>query len=140
MQAPQPGGIKNHQGDRLREYPSSPREDLVAAWLATGREVTVVSHDSALKILGSGFPKRGRSSLTFSRARRYRCASPRGAIHMTTRRLGKSEIVVRDGIRVTAPALSIIDVAEARTAPEQIVAAVGQALDRGIVAESKILG
>src|SRR5271166_3942050 len=133
--------LRVHQGlYRLREYPSSPREDLVAAWLATGREVTVVSHDSALKILGSGFPKRGRSSLTFSRARRYRCASPRGAIHMTTRRLGKSEIVVRDGIRVTAPALSIIDVAEARTAPEQIVAAVGQALDRGIVAESKILG
>src|SRR5271165_2660368 len=133
--------LRVHQGlYRLREYPSSPREDVVAAWLATGREVTVVSHDSALDILGLSDVVPEVVHLTVPRARRYRSASPGVAIHTTTRRIGRSDIVVRDGIRVTAPARSIIDAAEAGTAPEQIVTAVGQALDRGIVTESKILG
>jgi hypothetical protein len=29
---------------RFCQYPGSPREDVIAAWLATGREVAVVSH------------------------------------------------------------------------------------------------
>src|SRR5260370_38761147 len=37
---------------RFREYPGSPREDVIAAWLATGKEVAGVSHESALDILG----------------------------------------------------------------------------------------
>src|SRR5207248_3046491 len=36
---------------RLRDYPSSPREDVLAAWLAVGKESAVVSHDSALDLL-----------------------------------------------------------------------------------------
>src|SRR5258708_4740604 len=35
---------------RLRDYPSSRREDVLAAWLAAGRDATVVSHESALEI------------------------------------------------------------------------------------------
>ena len=133
--------LRVHQGlYRLREYPSSPREDVIAAWLTTGREVTVVSHDSALDILGLSDVVPEVVHLTVPRARRYRSASVGVAIHTTTRRLGKSEVVLRDGIRVTAPARSIIDAAEAGTAPEQIIAAVGQALDRGMATESKLLG
>ena len=125
---------------RFREYPSSPREDVIAAWLATGKEVAAVSHDSALDILGLSDVVPEVVHLTVPRARRYRSASPGVAIHTTTRRLGKPDVVVRDGIRVTAPARSIIDAAEAGTAPEQIIAAVGQALDRGMATESKLLG
>src|SRR5882672_1087697 len=33
---------------RFRDYPTSPRDDIVAAWLAVGRDVAVVSHESAL--------------------------------------------------------------------------------------------
>src|SRR5512133_706176 len=36
---------------RLREYPSSPREEVLAAWLAVGKDVAVVSHESALDLL-----------------------------------------------------------------------------------------
>jgi len=133
--------LRVHQGlYRLREYPSSPREDVVAAWLVTGREVAVVSHDSALDILGLSDVVPEVVHLTVPRVRRYRSASPGVAIHTTTRRLGKSDVVVRDGIRVTAPARSIIDAAQAGTAPEQIMAAVSQALDRGMATESKLLG
>jgi predicted transcriptional regulator of viral defense system len=125
---------------RFRDYPSSPREDVIAAWLGSGRENTVVSHESALDILGLSDVVPELVHLTVPRARRYRSASPGVAIHTTTRRLGKSDVVVRDGIRVTAPARSIIDAAEAGTAPEQIMAAVGQALDRGMATESRLLG
>jgi predicted transcriptional regulator of viral defense system len=133
--------LRVHQGlYRLREYPSSPREDVVAAWLTTGREVTVVSHDSALDILGLSDVVPEIVHLTVPRAKRYRSASPRVAIHTTTRRFGKSDVVVREGIRVTAPARSIVDAAQAGTAPEQIMAAVSQALDRGMATESILLG
>src|SRR5664280_1945725 len=36
---------------RLRDYPSSPHEEMMAAWLATGRESALVSHESALSLL-----------------------------------------------------------------------------------------
>ena len=125
---------------RFRQYPSSPREDVIAAWLATGREVAVVSHESALDILGLSDVVPEVVHLTVPRTRRYRAASPGVAIHTTVRRLDKSDVVVRDGVRVTAAARSIIDAGEAGTAPEQIVAAITQALDRGMATESKLLG
>jgi predicted transcriptional regulator of viral defense system len=124
---------------RFREYPSSPREDVVAAWLATGKEVAAVSHESALDILGLSDAVPEVVHLTVPRARRYRSRFPGIAIHTTTRRLGKSDVVVREGIRVTAPARSIVDAAQAGTAPEQIITAVEQALDRGMATESKLL-
>ncbi len=37
---------------RLRDYPSSPREEVMAAWLAAGKDSAVVSHESALELLG----------------------------------------------------------------------------------------
>jgi predicted transcriptional regulator of viral defense system len=124
---------------RFREYPSSPREDVIAAWLATGKEVAAVSHESALDMLGLSDAVPEVVHLTVPRAKRYRSASPGVAIHTTTRRLGKSDVVVRHGIRVTAAARSIIDAAETGTAPEQITAAVGQALDRGMATKTKLL-
>lgn len=33
---------------RLHAYPSSPREEVMAAWLAAGSDAAVVSHESAL--------------------------------------------------------------------------------------------
>lgn len=35
---------------RLRDYPTSPREYVAAAWLAVGRDVAVVSDESALDL------------------------------------------------------------------------------------------
>ncbi len=125
---------------RFREYPSSPREDVIAAWLAAGRETAVVSHESALDILGLSDVVPDIVHLTVPRSKRYRTATVGAAVHTTTRRIGKSDVVVREGIRVTGPVRSIVDSAEAGTAPEQIMAAVGQALDRGIATRSKLLG
>jgi predicted transcriptional regulator of viral defense system len=125
---------------RFREYPTSPREDVIAAWLANGRETAVVSHESALDLLGLSDVVPEVVHLTLPRSRRYRTASVGVAVHTTTRRIGRSDVVVREGIRVTEPVRSIVDSAEAGTAPEQITAAVDQALDRGITTRSKLLG
>jgi predicted transcriptional regulator of viral defense system len=125
---------------RYREYPSSSREEVIAAWLGAGRESAVVSHESALDILGLSDVVPEVVHLTVPRAKRYRTASQGVAVHTTTRHLGKSEIAVREGIRLTGPVRSILDAAETGTAPEQITAAIGQALDRGITTRSKLLG
>jgi predicted transcriptional regulator of viral defense system len=132
--------IRVHQGlYRFREYPSSTREDVIAAWLATGKETALVSHESALDLLGLSDVVPEGVHITVPRARRYRTA-PRGVVvHTTTRRLGRSDIAIREGIRLTGPVRSIMDAAQAGTAPEQITAAIGQALDRGLASRSKLL-
>ena len=71
---------------RLREFPSSPREDVIAAWLAMGKEVAVVSHESALEILGLSDVVPAVVHITVPRAKRYRSASRGVAIHTTMRR------------------------------------------------------
>ncbi len=111
----------------------------MAAWLATGREATLVSHESALDILGLSDVVPQVVHLTVPRARRYRSPFPGVAIHTTTQRLGKADVVVRDGIRLTGPARSIIDAAAAGTAPEQIMVAISQALKRAMATESELL-
>src|SRR3712207_2473830 len=39
---------------RFRDYPSTPREEVVAAWLAVGQDVAVVSHETALELWDLG--------------------------------------------------------------------------------------
>jgi predicted transcriptional regulator of viral defense system len=124
---------------RFREYPSSPREDVMAAWLAAGADVAVVSHESALDILGLSDVVPEAVHLTVPRPKRYRPASPGVTVHTTTRPIRSADVVVRDGIKVSAPARAVVDAAEAGTAPEQIVAAVAQAIERGMATESQLL-
>src|SRR5579875_1262323 len=68
---------------RLREYPSSPREDVLAAWLALGRDVVVVSHDSALDLLDLSDVIPDAVHLTVPRSRRNLPKLPGVKIHTT---------------------------------------------------------
>ena len=124
---------------RLREYPSSPREDVIAAWLAADRNVAVVSHESALDLLDLSDVVPEAVHLTVPRSKRYRRRTPGVAIHTTTRPLGSRDVVVRDGIRVTSAERSIVDAAEGGTAPDQVARAVTQALERGMTTEARLL-
>lgn len=72
---------------RYREYPSSPREDVLAAWLAVGKTVAVVSHDSALDLLGLSDVIPDAVHLTVPRRRRHLPALPGVKIHTTVRPL-----------------------------------------------------
>jgi predicted transcriptional regulator of viral defense system len=123
----------HHGVYRFRDYPPTPREEVAAAWLALGKNAAVVSHDSALDLwdLSDAIP--GAVHLTVPRARRWqpRRAPPGVVVHTTQRPWQEGDVRTREGLRVTSPARTLLDVAEAGTGPEQIEMAVAQALRRG---------
>ena len=97
-----------------------------------------MSHESALELLGLSDSIPDLIHLSVPRARRKLSRRSGVALHTTTRPLDGSDVVVRDGIRLTAPARTIADVAEAGVAPEQVVRAAQQAIDRGLTTPSRL--
>lgn len=131
--------LRAHRGVyRLRDYPPFPHEDVVSAWLAVGKDVSVVSHESALDLLGLSDVIPTAIHFSVPRSRRNLPRLPRVTIHTTTRPFGPADLAVRDGIRLTSPARTIVDAAEAGTAPEQIELAIHQAIDRALTTASRL--
>jgi predicted transcriptional regulator of viral defense system len=124
---------------RFREYPASSREHVLAAWLAAGKDTAVVSHESALDLLDLSDVIPDAVHLTVPRTRRNLPSLPGARIHTTSRALESDDLVVRDGMAVTSATRSILDAAEAGMAPDQIEAAVRQALDRGLATREPLL-
>jgi len=117
---------------RFREYPFSQREDVLAAWLTLGKDFAVVSHDSALDILGLSDVIPNAIHITIPRSRRNFTSRPGIKVHTTAKSIAQEDTVIRDGIIITSPARSILDASEAGVAPEQIEIAVAQAINRGL--------
>lgn len=122
---------------RLPDYPSSPGEEVMAAWLAVGRESAVVSHESALALHGLTDLVPRTVHVTVPRSRRGYSGPPGVTIHTTTR-LPEDEVIVRQGMRVTSPERSIVDVAESGISPEHIETAVREALGRGLTTRRRL--
>lgn len=122
---------------RLRDYPSSPREALLAAWLRLAPDA-VVTHESALELLGLSDIIPNLVHLSVPRTRRKLSRRSGVALHTTTRLLHGSDVVVRDGMRLTGSARTIVDVADAGVAPEQVVRAARQAIDHGLTTPSRL--
>jgi predicted transcriptional regulator of viral defense system len=122
---------------RFRDYPTSPREELLAAWLRLA-PWAVVSHESALELLGLSDIIPNLIHLSVPRARRKLARRSGVALHTTTRPLDGVDVAVRDGMRLTGPARTIADVAEAGLAPEQVIRAAAQAIDRGLTTPSRL--
>ncbi len=118
---------------RLRDYPSSPREEVMAAWLAAGKDSAVVSHESALELLGLSDVVPATIHVLIPRDRRWVYPLWGVTVHTTTHALAPEEIVTRQGMRLTAPIRTILDVAESGTAPEQVILAAEQARARGLL-------
>src|SRR5712692_10373603 len=117
---------------RLREYPSSPREHVLAPWLSVGKDVAIVSHESALDLLGLSDIIPDAVHLTVPRSRRSLSSVWGVKIHTTERPIGPNERWEREGIVITSPTRSILDAAEKGADPEQIELAVAQAVERGL--------
>lgn len=124
---------------RLRDYPSFPREEVVAAWLAAGKDTAVVSHESALDLFELSDVTPHAIHLTVPRSKRNHPNLPGVQIHTTTKAFGPLDITTRDGIRLTGAARSILDAAEWGTGPEQIEMAIHQAIARGLATRSQLL-
>lgn len=120
---------------RIRDYPAQPGDEIVAAWLRQAPDA-VVSHESAFEVLGLADTIADRVHLTVPRSRRRLVPQDGVAIHTTTHPLGSTDTVSRRGMRVTAPARTIIDAAAAGVAPDQVIAAVHAALERGMTTPS----
>lgn len=117
---------------RLRDYPSSPGEEVMAAWLAVGKDIAVVSHDSALDLFNLSDVTPNSMHLTIPRSKRYLQAPPGVTLHTTVVPVPEDEIVLLDGIRLTSPTRTILDAAEIGVAPEQVEMAIHQAVQRGL--------
>jgi predicted transcriptional regulator of viral defense system len=116
---------------RLRDYPSSPHEEVMAAWLAAGKENAVVSHESALDLLDLSDVIPDCVHLTVPRSRRGLVAPAGVVLHTTIQAPVPQDTMTWDGVRLTTPLRSILDAAEYGTSPEQIVMAITQAVERG---------
>lgn len=125
---------------RLRDYPSSRWEDVMAAWLALGRDTAVVSHESALALHDLSDVIPNAIHLTVPRARRYLPNLPNVRLHTTSHPPESVDVVEREGLRATAPGRSILDSAEAGTGPEQIEMAIRQAVRRGLFLPDQLRG
>ena len=125
---------------RYREYPSSPREDVIAAWLTLGKDVSVVSHESALDILGLSNVIPNIIHIMVPRSKRNFTSRSGIKVHTTVKSIVKEDTVTRYGINVTSPARSILDAAESGVAPEQIEIAVRQAVTRGLATARQLRG
>ncbi|MGH7572351.1 MAG: hypothetical protein ACREMK_10985 [Gemmatimonadota bacterium] len=107
------------------------------AWLAAGPDDAVVSHESALEMLELSDIIPRSVHITLPRSKRWYQAPNGVTVHTTSRQV--DDVVVRQGIRLTGPARSIVDSAEWGSAPEQVEMAVRQAMARGITTERELL-
>ncbi len=123
---------------RFRDYPSSPYEDVVAAWLAIGAERSTVSHETALDIYDLTDLIPSSVHLTVPRAQRG-LRPPAGVqLHTTLHPLRDDEISTREGMRLTTPERTLLDAAEAGTAPDQVERGILTALKRGWVTPAQL--
>ncbi len=125
---------------RLRQFPTSPQDHVIEAWLAAGPDA-VVSHESALSIHGLADVVPSAVHLTVPRTHRWvRRRVPKGVkLHTSIRSLSLEDIVTYGPLRVTAPTRTIVDAAESGAGPEQIILAVRQALAQGLTTRKRLL-
>lgn len=131
--------LRRHRGVyRFRDYPANEFEDEMVAWLAVGRDTSVISHETALEMfdLSDVIPRS--IHLTVPRTRRNLPRIPGVTIHTTTRHYTSADVMYRHGFRVASPTRAILDTAGYGLAPEQIEMAVRLALDRGLTIEEML--
>jgi predicted transcriptional regulator of viral defense system len=123
---------------RFRDYPTFPNDGIAAVWLAVGRDISVVSHESALDLLELSDVIPYAVHVTVPRTKRRSPRIPGVRIHTTTHSLEKSETLVREGIRITNVPRTIVDAAEYGTGPEQIEMAIHQSIRQGLTTPARL--
>jgi predicted transcriptional regulator of viral defense system len=122
---------------RLRHFPSSPHEHVVAAWLALSSPA-VVSHESALELYELSDVIPNAVHITLPRAMRGQRPRPGVRFHTLAQPPGPTETRRINGVLTTNPERTIIDSLEAGTEPDQIELAVRQALERGLTTPRRL--
>jgi predicted transcriptional regulator of viral defense system len=121
---------------RIRGFPSSQHDDVREKWLAVGAEKAVVSHESALALLELSDNVPDKVHLLVPRRHRGLRRPPGVVIH-THPDDERVPTVWRDGMPLTAPARTLVDVVE-ELQPEQMAMAVRQALALGLLTRRQL--
>jgi predicted transcriptional regulator of viral defense system len=136
-----PGGRYRRVGRglyRLRHFPSSPYEHVMAAWLPLRSGGAVVSHESALELhdLSDVIPE----AVHLTVPRSERGTRPRAGVRLHTSEDSPTgnEVSRVGGLPVTSVERSILDSFESGAQPEQIELAIHQALERGLTTPSRL--
>jgi predicted transcriptional regulator of viral defense system len=123
---------------RLRHFPSSPYEYVMAAWLPLRGAGAVVSHESALELLELSDVIPEAVHLTVPRSERGLRRRDGVRLHTAEHPPGANQIQTISGLPVTSPERSIVDALGSGAQPEQIEMAIGQALERGLITPSRL--
>jgi len=125
---------------RITQFPLSPHDEIIAARMVVGPEKATVSHETALQIydLSDVVPRKIHITVPRgSRAGSARTPSPI-QIHTTSAPFLPGEVVVREGMRVTSPARTIVDAAAHGTMADQVIRAVREAFERGLTTKREL--
>jgi len=120
---------------RLRRFPSSSHEDLMRWWLWS-RKQGVISHESAAVIYDLGDVLPSKTNLTVPPGFRKKGPS---AVILHRARLEESEIETRDGLRITTPLRTILDLAREHLDLERLTAVTKDALKKGLIDRKALL-
>ena len=136
-----PGGRLVHVARglyRLRDFPSSPHEHIVAGWLRTPPSAdAVVSHESALALHDLSDVIADEVHVTVPRAQRRKPIDG-VVIHPPTFPVAERERREVLGVPVTTVDRTIVDVLRSAGLTEQIEVAVGDALRRGLTTKRRL--
>lgn len=123
---------------RLRHFPSTPHEHVVAAWLGLANVSAIVSHESALELYDLSDVIPTAVHITVPREKRGQRPRPGVRFHTREHPPRPSEIRRVVGVPVTSPERTIVDSLEAGTQPEQIELSIRQALQRGLMTSRRL--
>lgn len=123
---------------RLRHFPSSPHEHVMAAWLPLRDAGAVVSHESALELLELSDVIPNAVHLTLPRSERGQRRRNGIQLHFPSNDPAKEEVRQVQGLPVTSPERTIVDAIKGGTQPEQVEMAIRQALERGMTTPRRL--
>jgi predicted transcriptional regulator of viral defense system len=121
---------------RVQGFPTAEHDDMREAWMAVGIEDVLLSHESALALLelSDNIP----DAVHLLVPRRHRgLRLPPGVILHTRRDSEDPATVGCDGLPLTAPVQTLLDVVDL-IQPEQMSMAVRQALSRGLLTADQL--
>jgi predicted transcriptional regulator of viral defense system len=121
---------------RVRGFPTSEHDDMRERWMAVGMDKAVLSHESALALLELSDNVPDRVHLLVPRQHRG-LRRPPGVILHTRPDDEQVTTVWRDGMPLTAPARTLVDVAN-ELQPEQAAMAAQQALGLGLLTRRQL--
>lgn len=124
---------------RLRDFPASQHEHLVAEWLDTGSAIdAVLSHDTAAELHDLTDLIPAKVHMTVSRRHTGRRTPSGVKLHFATNGVPAEERTEREGLPVTTAERTVVDLLTSHGVTEQTELAVAQALDRGLTTPRRL--